>query len=462
VELKHWIFVAMSIIAIPALAALGLRHRWGERLLVAGALLSTSYLVDINFISMEWYRGDTRGFEFGVTDWMVIALAITMLGSRRWAGRRPRVPPLWLPLTLYLAIAAASVLAAYVPVYAGFGLFKLLRAVAVYWVAYNWLRSEDDLRFVLLVLVAMVGIQFLLVLGQRAGGLYRAVGSTPHPNTLAVYVNFMNMIFLAVLMSGRLRFPASAVVWTGFSMGTLIVLATFSRGALATMALGYGLVVSLSLLDRARPRKLVMVGIMALAALPLVVKTAPSVIHRFQTAPVESGLSRQQANAAALEMARNHFLGVGLNNYSHVVNNTAYSRFVPLEADRGIVHNVYLLQASELGWVGLAAFLLVVAGFFWRAGRFLARRTDDLASAVAIGIFVGMVALWAQSLLEWLFRQTYVTIQFFLLAGFLCALPRVSSAIRRARHRRAALIALIARRRRPVLPASRPLPVPLR
>jgi O-antigen ligase len=145
-----------------------------------------------------------------------------------------------------------------------------------------------------------------------------------------------------------------------------------------------------------------------------------------------------------------------------VVNNTAYSRFVPLEADRGIVHNVYLLQASELGWVGLAAFLLVVAGFFWRAGRFLARRTDDLASAVAIGIFVGMVALWAQSLLEWLFRQTYVTIQFFLLAGFLCALPRVSSAIRRARHRRAALIALIARRRRPVLPASRPLPVPLR
>ncbi len=461
-ELKHWIFLAMSVVAIPALAALGLRHRWGERLLVAGALLSTSYLVDINFISMEWYRGDTRGFEFGVTDWMVIALAVTMLGSSRWAGRRPRVPPLWLPLTLYLAIAAASVLAAYVPVYAGFGLFKLLRAMAVYWVAYNWLRSEDDLRFVLLVLVAMVGIQFLLVLGQRAGGLYRAVGSTPHPNTLAVYVNFMNMIFLAVLMSGRLRFPASAVVWIGFAMGTLIVLATFSRGALATMALGYGLVVTLSLLDRARPRKLVMVGIMALAALPLVVKTAPSVIHRFQTAPVESGLSRQQANAAALEMARNHVLGVGLNNYSHVVNNTAYSRFVPLEADRGIVHNVYLLQASELGWVGLAAFLLIVAGFFWRAGRFLARRTDDLASAVAIGIFVGMLALWTQSLLEWLFRQTYVTIQFFLLAGFLCALPRVSSGIRRGRQRRAALIDFIARRRQPVLPASRPLSVPLR
>ena len=456
VELKHWIFLAMSGIAIPALVALGLRHRWGERLLVAGALLSTSYLVDINFVSMEWYRGDTRGFEFGITDWMVIALAITMSGSSRWAGRRPRVPPLWLPLALYLAIAAASAVAAYVPVYAGFGLFKLLRAVLVYWVAYNWLRDEDDLRFVLLVLVAMVGIQFLLVLGQRAGGIYRAVGSTPHPNTLAVYVNFMNMIFLAVLMSGRLTVRASAVVWTGFAMGTLIVLATFSRGALATMALGYGLVVLLSLFDRARPRKLVLVGIMALAALPLVVKTAPSVIHRFQTAPVESGLSRQQANAAALEMARNHALGVGLNNFSHVVNNTSYSRFVPLEADRGIVHNVYLLQASELGWGGFAAFLIVIAGFFWRAGRFVAQRSDDLASAVAIGIFVGMVALWTQSLLEWLFRQTYVTIQFFLLAGFLSALPRVSRSARRTRLKRLALIALSARRRTAPAPLAAP------
>ena len=36
-----------------------------------------------------------------------------------------------------------------------------------------------------------------------------------------------------------------------------------------------------------------------------------------------------------------------------------YARFVPLENDRGIVHNVYYLHASEMGWIGLLVFLLM-------------------------------------------------------------------------------------------------------
>jgi len=74
---------------VPAAAWLGIRYRWAERLLVAGAFLSTTYLVDINFVSMEAYRGDTRGFEFGVTDWMMIALVVVMVRAPRWRSERP-------------------------------------------------------------------------------------------------------------------------------------------------------------------------------------------------------------------------------------------------------------------------------------------------------------------------------------------------------------------------------------
>ena len=454
-EAKHLVFLAMSAVAIPSLAWAGVRFRWAERGLVLALLLSTSYLVDINFLSMEWYRGDTRGFEFGVTDWMVIALLVTMARSPRWQRRPSMLPPNAIPLAAYLLLAIASIATAYVPVYAGFGVFKLLRALAVYWIAFNWLRDEDDLRFILWAMVGMVAIQFALVLGQRASGVYRAVGSTPHPNTLAVYVNLLNMVFLSVLLSGRLSRRRSLPLWAGLAMGTLVVLATFSRGALAVMVLGYALVIATSLFDRTNPRKLAMVGLMALAAMPFALKLAPSIIQRFETAPVESGLSRHQANSAALAMAHDHLLGVGLNNYSHVVNNTGYARFIPLESDRGIVHNIYLLQASELGWAGLAAFLAVIAGFFWQGTKFLLRRRADLATAVAGGIVIGMVVLWSQSLLEWLFRQTYVTIEFFLLAGFLAAMPRVSREARRCRRRKVATALLLAAqldRRSPALP----------
>ena len=52
-------------------------------------------------------------------------------------------------------------------------------------------------------------------------------------------------------------------------------------------------------------------------------------------------------------------------------------------------------------------------------------------SCVAIGIFVAMLTLWLQSWLEWVFRQTYVTVEFYLLAGFVAALGRVDEKIRR-------------------------------
>jgi len=440
---KQIIFILLTLAVVPAAAWLGIRYRWGERLLVVGAFLSTTYLVDINLVSMEAYRGDTRGFEFGVTDWMIIALVITMLRSPRWRRERLQLlPPNAAPLLLYLGVALLSIAFAYVPLYAGFGFFKLLRAVAVYWVAFNYLRSERDLRFLLLVLVAMVGVQFGLVLWQRATGLYRAVGSTPHPNTLAVYVNFMNMIFLAFIFGARRRSLHTWAAWAGLAMGALIVLATFSRGALMTMVLGFALVIALSLWDRPRASKFVIIGLMALAALPVLVKVTPAIIERFETAPVESGLSRHQANSAALAMARDHLFGVGLNNYSYVVNNTGYADYIPLASDRGIVHNVYLLHASELGWLGLAAFVLVIGRFLWLAIRFIAQRRDDISSSMAIGIFAGMVALWTQSLLEWLFRQTYVTVEFFLLAGLLAALPRVA---RRARVERVRKVLLLRR-----------------
>ena len=144
-ESKQLIFLGMTLVFIPVASWFGIRYRWAERALVAGALLSTSYLIDINLVSMEWYRGDTRGFEFG-----------SRLQIR--------------PMILYLGVAITSIFVAYVPVYAGFGVMKIVRAMLVYWMAYNYLRNEKDLKFFVVVLMAMVALEFLLVLDQRAAG----------------------------------------------------------------------------------------------------------------------------------------------------------------------------------------------------------------------------------------------------------------------------------------------------
>lgn len=444
--ITHIIFVLLTLAAVPVATSFGERYRWAERGLVCVLFLSTAYHFDINFESMELYRGDTRGFEWGVTEWMVVALAMTMLRSPRWAGERlDPLPPNGIPLLAYALLGLASVIFAYVPLYAAFGLLKLLRGLALYWLAYNYVRSEKDLRQFVFVLVGMIALQFVLVMWQRHAGIYRAVGSTPHPNTLAVYVNMMIMVLFAFVMGEKETSRYTWSAWVGMAMGVLIVLATFSRGALLSLGLGMMLVIALSIWTRPRAMKFKIVGALALAALPAVIKFAPAIIRRFETAPKESGISRQQANAAATQMAHDHLFGVGLNNYSHVVNNTEYVRFIPFEVDRGIVHNIYLLHASELGWLGLAAFVVVILGFLKLGIGYISQRRDNVTSSIAIGITVAMITLWFQSFLEWLFRQTMVTMEFYLLAGVLAALPRVS---KQARVERVRLVALWLQRRR--------------
>jgi O-antigen ligase len=430
-ELKHYIFLAMTFAFIPVASWFGIRFVWAEKILVAGAFFSTSYLIDINIVSMEEYRGDTRGFEFGVTDWMVISLALVMLFSPRWRKKRPDFfPPNTVPMALYLLLAVLTLFVSYVPVYGAFGLSKILRAFLVYWVAYNYLRTEKDLRFFLLILVAIVSFEFMLVIYQRLIGIYRAHGTMPHSNTLALYMNMINMIFLSMVINDKSRGLIRLLYWAALGMGTLIVLATFSRGALAVMAACYMLVVTLSMYDRISLPKLKVLAIMGIAVLPVIIKVTPSIIERFESAPVNAELSRHQANDAAIAMANSGWLGIGINNYSHAVNNTDFSRYVPLEIDRGIVHNVYLLHAAEMGWIGLVVFLLLIGRFIWIALAITIKRENHIVSHIAIGILAAMLALWLQSSLEWAFRQTYIVVEYFMLAGFLAALPRVRKHMR--------------------------------
>jgi hypothetical protein len=67
------------------------------------------------------------------------------------------------------------------------------------------------------------------------------------------------------------------------------------------------------------------------------------------------------------------------------------------------------------------------------AMRYMLKRKDNITSWMAIGVFAGMCTLWVQSWLEWAYRQTYITVEFYLFAGFLAALPRLDRAIRKRR-----------------------------
>ena len=448
ISLKQVVFICMTmgflVVAIP----MAIRFSWMDKVCIAGIMFMAINPVDVTFFSYTFYRGDIRGIEFGITDWLTITLIAAMLNAPRWRKRRlyTRNPnEVW--MLLYLALCAFSIVSALVPQFAFFGVTKLLRAYATFWIAYNYIRSEDDLRFIIWCVVGLTFYSFFQVLMDKyVRGVYPPRGSFPHQNGLATFQNMMNFIIFAFLMqdSAKLFDKRTLIYWAAFGVGVLTTVSTLSRGGMATMVLGCAMIVLLSFILKQKPdkikKKFAALGVMFILSIPVLVIVLPEVIKRFETAPMESGESRHAANDASAEMGGDHFLGVGLNNYSFAINYLPYGEHLN-ELDRGIAHHIFWLHYAELGLMGLILFILMTGTFMWVALRFILKRKDSLERVFAIGVLTAFIINWLVGTLEWNFRIIQITLAYFMLAGFVTSLDRVErERIRKEKNKKRQLV----------------------
>jgi hypothetical protein len=432
ISLKQLVFVFMTIGFLLVAIPMAIKFSWMDRVCVAGIMFMAINPVDVTFFSHTLYRGDIRGLEFGVTDWLSITMIIAMLSAPRWRKRKlytRNSNELW--MLLYLALCTLSVVSALIPQFAFFGVTKLLRAYATFWIAYNFIRSEDDLRFIIWCVVGLSFYSFFQVLMDKyVLGVYPPRGSFPHQNGLATFQNMMNFIIFAFLMqdSTKLFDKRTLVYWAAFGAGTLTTVSTLSRGGIATYVLGCALIVVLTFFLKQHStkikKKFAAIGVMFLLSLPVLVIVLPEVIKRFETAPVESKEGRHVANLASANMGHDYFFGVGINNYSYAINYMPYGQHIA-PMDRGIAHHIFWLHYAELGIFGVILYILLTGTFMWIALRFIMKRGDSLERVFAIGVLTAFVINWLIGTLEWNFRIIQITLAYFMLAGFVTSLDRV-------------------------------------
>jgi hypothetical protein len=432
ISLKQVVFICMTmgflVVAIP----MAIRFSWMDKVCIAGIMFMAINPVDVTFFSYTFYRGDIRGIEFGITDWLTITLIAAMLNAPRWRKRKLYIRnPNEVWMLLYLALCAFSIVSALVPQFAFFGVTKLLRAYATFWIAYNFIRSENDLRFIIWCVVGLTFYSFSQVLMDKyVRGVYPPRGSFPHQNGLATFQNMMNFIIFAFLMqdSAKLFDKRTIIYWAAFGVGVLTTVSTLSRGGMATVVLGCALIVLLSFVLKQKPdkikKKFAALGVMFILSIPVLAVVLPEVIKRFETAPVESGESRHAANDASADMGGDYFLGVGLNNYSFAINYLPYGEHLST-LDRGIAHHIFWLHYAELGLIGLILYILMTGTFMWVALRFILKRKDSMERVFAIGVLTAFIINWLVGTLEWNFRIIQITLAYFMLAGFVTSLDRV-------------------------------------
>ena len=446
VDMKYLVFFSVLLLGVPIGYALALRFQWIEKLIFFLFIFFTCEMVDINFISMETYRGTSKGFEFGMVDIaMYIVLLLTI--KRAPTNKINWLPPGSLLYLSYFLMSIISIMHADVYLYSAFEVVKMLRMFLYFWIAYQYIRTEEDIETFLMSVAVIIFYIFLIVLKQKyLFGAFQAKGPFPHQNSLTMYISILGSLALSKLLNHR---DANATIWfLLFAMASFCVLATLSRAGLALFLLNCIVIFSISMLlrgnaqKRLRRRKWVLVAILPFVVALALFKASDSIVERFTNAPKESGLTRIYLAQAAVKMANENIFGVGLNNFGHKINEPyPYGDHMPKEISRdssrrGLVETTYLMIAAEAGWPALTLFLILLIYFFSLNVINLFKLKDHPSRYIAVALVGALVQVYLQTSLEWVIKQTNNFYQLMFVFALIAAMRRLYVPQNKSRRRR--------------------------
>ncbi len=437
-------FPALLLAGLLGLAIALLPMTWSA-LLVLGGIVFTATLVRpqvavlllVPAIPFGSLRQVTVGvMSLGLAEILVtLVLAAWLMRLVAFRGSRVRVPPLAVPLAIFLSVLCLSLVGATSLQHSIKEILKWVELLVLYVLVANEMhgRWKKVLVFVILgtgAVVAVQGIyQFLFRVGPDAFILFdrfmRAHGTFEQPNPYGGYLGLVLPVAVGLVAAGVLRVRGRLswgwILWAA-GCGALMMAAlvmSWSRGAW----LGFGaalVVMAIAVVvqsGRAAVLAVVLGGLLAyvlvtggLAQVPTSIVQRLSGLLPYLSAIDVRGIEITDANFAVLERMAHWqsalgmwtdrpWLGVGIGNYEPL-----YARYaLPLwSAALGHAHNYYLNIAAEAGTLGLVAYLLLWGAALVSAWRAL-RRASGWLWGVSLGVLGVLVHLSAHSLFDNLF-----------------------------------------------------------
>jgi hypothetical protein len=424
-------------------------------------LSAVTEYIDVNFVSRDWYRGTTCGFEVSLVDVISLSVLVSTLlrphpDQKRWFW------PASLGLMLiYFLFASFCVAISDPKIFGLFELSKMIRGIIIFLAAAFYLRTEREMKVFLYSLATIVCYEGLSAITQRYYlGIHRVYGSVDDSNSLSMYLCTTAPVLVAVITSKCSKY-LKALSAAGIGIAFIGVILTISRAGLMAMLIMLFATAIATISYRISIKKAIITLLVMIAMGGALAKSWKTVGERFANDSLknEYGAKHEQNRGyyirIATAIAEDSWFGVGLNNWSYWVSNKYGPRlgwyFIPyLSPDQkpgqkvppgrdiddpqaAPAHSLPALTVGEMGVGGLvllgllwARWLLLGASFFWP-------RTTDPMRRIAVGIFFGMCGTLFQSMTEWVFRQTPIYFTFHIMLGVLVSLVYIRKCERRAR-----------------------------
>jgi len=422
-----WLFLALLLGAIiPATIWIRLNKKRVHYLwIVVGLfpfLVGPFHLVTAP-ISWPTWLGYVKGLEITVLDAFAVAFC---LGSPRLRSRLP----FKLALTFYMVAVVLSSFRSRIPTASVFYIWQIARMFLLYAAV---ARGTQSLRMPYALLSGMtLGMSYEAVLAasSRLAGVVQPGGTFGHQNSLGMSTYFVLYPSFALLLAGRKGWQPVVGVFTAL----IVVVLTASRATMGFAAIGLLLILMLSIKRGLTARKITLALCGVLGLLVIVPAATMSLEGRFGKAAVfKTDGERNALEASASAILSDYPLGIGPNMFALVSTTDGYSRAAGLtwRSTGSLVHNAYWLVAVETGYLGLVAYVLLLASPICYSWPYLSRRYRDLRADMLAGYWVCLVVLYLHSLYEFVLLQWVLQSLLFMAFGLVFGLSIQMRVVRR-------------------------------
>lgn len=352
---------------------------------------------------------------------IVIVTGAVWFAALSRAGLRQRPGVVSVALLAMMAASLFSVADSRLPFLSALQVARTLGAVVVYLVLEQLLRTRA-LALRTLVVCGLSAVAPLLVgllqmvtgTSRGSAGLDRLTGAFLHPNSFGIFLVVLVVMALAVLphLSGRPRLAVGALL----AVSGLELVLTYSRGSWITLVVGVAVIAAL------QSRRLFLLFPLAVALLLVL----PSVRGRLADLAQGDTVGGRAGNSFTWRLQ--HIQEILASVHGQTLFGIGPKLTDLLTEGGRPPHNDVVRVFVENGAVGLACYLLLLAGMCTVAVRFLRAATPGLERGIAVG-YCGVVAAFVvNSMGANLITQFVILIYVFTLTAVASALGRLARA----------------------------------
>ena len=352
-------------------------------------------------------------------------------------------PRISMPALILMAIAGLSMVFAKFPLLSKFELIEVVKMYLCFFYLANNIKSERDVQVVVLFLLSGLFLESIIGFAQHRyddpfwptslGGPPRIEGSRICGtwlsfNDFSWYLGFVLPISLSVLFSG-IKLIYKLICGVTFFLGCGSLMWTNSRGGWISFAVAALFVVLCVFRNIEGKAGLIKIFAWIMAVGVLISPLYPRLYTKFYGRLMGNDGGAAESRLPQYEVAyniikENPFVGIGINNYTKVMDDYDTTEEGLESYTHQPVHNIFFHIAAEMGIFGIAVFLWLIFSILTGGMNYIILNKNFTAYTV-IGMVAGILAFLVHGLVDTasLGSKLFMFIWFF--AGIIFAIKKI-------------------------------------